>query len=67
MSRVEEIVEYLKEQGLERKYDAPGLYCIKINNKIVYVGKSLNMLNRIANHLFRIEQPQNTHKYQILA
>ena len=67
LKRVEEIEKWLLNQGLGDKYNHPGLYCIKIQDKLVYIGKSLNMLERIANHLAHIEFPQKTHKYQILA
>ena len=67
LKRVEEIEKWLLNQGLGDKYNHPGLYCIKIAGKLVYIGKSLNMLERIANHLAHIEFPQKTHKYQILA
>jgi hypothetical protein len=37
-----------------RKYKHPGIYCIKINGDIVYVGKSLDMLERLAGHILHI-------------
>lgn len=66
LKRVEEIEEWLLEQDLGDKYSHPGLYCIKIAGVLVYIGKSLNMLQRIANHIAHIESPEKTHKYQIL-
>ena len=36
------------------KYDCPGIYCIKVNNRILYIGKSSNMRNRLAAHLYHI-------------
>lgn len=38
---------YLKRQGLDKKYECAGIYCIKIDDEIVYIGKSRNMLKRI--------------------
>ena len=34
----------LIKRGLAPKYDHAGIYCIKIGNEIVYIGKSTNML-----------------------
>lgn len=42
------VVRMLKRRGLSAKYEHAGIYCIRQNNKIVYVGKSVNMLRRIA-------------------
>ena len=39
---------WLKKIGLAAKYEYAGIYCIKIDGKIVYIGKSGNMLRRIA-------------------
>ena len=66
MSRQEEIKNWMVDQGLGDKYNHPGLYCIKIAGKLVYIGKSLNMLDRISSHIVHIEYPQKSHKYQIL-
>ena len=40
--------EWLKRKGLADKYEHAGIYCIKIDDDIVYIGKSTNMLRRIA-------------------
>ena len=39
---------YLKRKGFADKYEHAGIYCIKIDDKIVYIGKSSNMLRRVA-------------------
>lgn len=39
---------WLKQRGLAAKYEFAGIYCIKIDTTIVYIGKSGNMLKRIA-------------------
>lgn len=44
----ENAYHYFKRQGLAEKYEHAGIYCIKIDDKIVYIGKSLNMLRRVA-------------------
>ena len=41
----------LDEAGVDRKYSASGIYCIKIDGKIAYIGKSTNMYNRVASHI----------------
>ena len=38
----------MKDKGLAAKYEHAGIYCIKIDTQIVYIGKSANMLRRIA-------------------
>lgn len=57
-----------QDEQLREKYDNKmGLYLIKIEDKLVYIGKSNNILYRIANHLFLTENLQYTksHKYHI--
>jgi len=44
---VENMMNYLKRKGLADKYEKAGIYCIKIDNDIVYIGKSHNMLKRV--------------------
>jgi hypothetical protein len=39
---------WMKRKGLAGKYEYAGIYCIKIDDKIVYIGKSGNMLRRVA-------------------
>lgn len=49
------------------KYDCPGIYCIKVNNRILYIGKSTNMRNRLASHLYHIlALDDKSNKYIIL-
>lgn len=47
-SYVDNMIKYLKRKGFGEKYDKAGIYCIKIDNDIVYIGKSTNMLRRVA-------------------
>lgn len=61
--------ELLKDQYKVEKYDNKvGIYCIKINGKIVYIGKSTKMLYRLAGHCWEIEHGKNnkSHKYRVL-
>lgn len=46
------------------KYDKPGIYSISINNKLVYIGKSKNILFRLAAHIVNTSYNKG-HKYQI--
>ena len=57
---------WLKRKGLAEKYEHAGIYCIKIDDKIVYIGKSANMLRRIAEHYVGIKTGSEK-KYRILA
>ncbi len=57
---------WLKRKGLADKYEHPGIYCITVDGKIVYVGKSTNMLKRIAAH-YANTQMESEKKYRILS
>lgn len=57
---------WLKRKGLAAKYEHAGIYCIKIDGKIVYIGKSGNMLRRIAQHYAGIKQGTEK-KYRIIS
>ena len=52
------------------KYDCAGLYSISIGNKLVYIGKSVNIKNRLCNHLLNINEEEATkytsNKYKVL-
>lgn len=56
---------WLKRKGLAPKYEHAGIYCIKIDSDIVYIGKSRNMLRRIASHYANIQMGMEK-KYRIL-
>ena len=60
------MMNYLKRKGLADKYEKSRIYCIKIDDDIVYIGKSHNMLKRVAQHYVGI-QKQSELKYRILA
>lgn len=63
---VENAYHWMKRKGLADKYEHAGIYCIKLDNDIVYIGKSANMLRRIAEHYVGI-QTGSEKKYRILA
>lgn len=63
---VENVCAWLKRKGLADKYEHAGIYCIKIDNEIVYIGKSENMLRRIAAHYVGIRTGSEK-KYRIMA
>ena len=44
----ENVCALLRRRGLSPKYEHPGIYCIKLDGQIVYIGKSENMLVRVA-------------------
>lgn len=58
--------KWLKRKGLAEKYEHAGIYCIKIDDEIVYIGKSENMLRRIAHHYANIKIGAEK-KYRIMA
>lgn len=63
------IIDDLNQQPkMVKKYNHPGIYSISIAEKIVYIGKSRNMLIRLAQHLYYSNLPNQstTHKYKII-
>ena len=66
MPRYEEnMYRYLKKKGLDTKYEHAGIYCIKLDDQIVYIGKSQNMLERVAQHYVGIRKGSER-KYRII-
>ena len=63
----ENMYNYLKRKGYGDKYDHAGIYCIKIDDSIAYIGKSYNMLKRVAQHYVNINIKPKEAKYRILA
>lgn len=66
MSYEVNMYNYLKKKGLAPKYEHAGIYCIKVDEQIVYIGKSHNMLKRVAQHYVGIKC-QSELKYRILS
>lgn len=62
----ENVYNWLKRKGLAVKYEHAGIYCIKIDRHIVYIGKSFNMLKRISQHYVGIKVARKL-KYSLLA
>lgn len=60
------LYNFFKKNGLYLDYECAGIYKISIDNNVAYVGKSDNMLRRLAEHKSEIEYPK-THKYKIFA
>lgn len=57
---------WLKRLGLDKKYAYPGIYSISIDDRLVYIGKSENMLVRVAQHYVGI-RTGSERKYRLLA
>ena len=51
------------EQASGDKYKHSGIYEIFIDDVLVYVGRSADMLTRIANHMYLIDTNKKTNKY----
>ena len=58
--------EWMKRQGLEDRFGHAGIYCIRIDESIVYIGKSMDMLRRMAQHYVGIRTGSEK-KYRIMA
>lgn len=58
-----------QDKKICRKYNHPGIYSISIAGKLVYIGKSRDMLCRLAQHIFYTQNLAMTksHKYYIFA
>lgn len=58
-------LKWLMKQGLGAKYGHSGIYSISIEDKLVYIGKSRDMLTRLAAHIDATgTDPSN--KYKVL-
>lgn len=44
------IYQSLKRKGLAPQFERAGIYAILLDGKAVYIGKSVNMLARMAQH-----------------
>lgn len=66
MGYTENMYNWLKQRGYAEKYEHAGIYCIKIDDEIVYVGKSTNMLKRVSAHYAHIKSGDEK-KYRILS
>ena len=55
-----------KRKGLAPQFERAGIYAILLDGRIVYIGKSVNILARMAQHYAQLSRPK-AHKYEILA
>ena len=63
---VENVCAMHRRRGLLPKYEHPGIYCIKVDGQILYIGKSENMLKRVAEHYVGIRIGSEK-KYRLLS
>lgn len=67
---LDQYIQQIKDAGVEDKYsNKAGIYAIKIYGQIVYVGKSTNLIIRIASHMKNIvenTEESKSNKYQVL-
>ena len=56
----------LKRKGLAPQFECAGIYAILLDGKIVDIGKSRNILMRMAQHYAQLAQGKE-HKYRLLA
>ena len=57
--------QWLKRNGYAQQYEHAGIYQITIDGKTVYIGKSTDMLWRLAQHCSAMKLSK-AHKYQVL-
>ena len=62
----ENTYKWLKRNGWGDRYEYPGIYEIRIDDQTVYIGKSKNMLRRLAQHWVGINT-ESERKYRILS
>lgn len=65
-SYADNVCAMLRRRGLADKYEHPGIYCVKVEGQILYIGKSENMLKRVAYHYVGI-QTGSEKKYRLLS
>ena len=65
-SYAENLQNKLRQNDNYKKFDRPGIYGISIDNILVYIGKSENMLRRLSEHIVGIKT-QSERKYEIMA
>ena len=65
-SYADNVCAMLRRRGLAPKYEHPGIYCIKVEGEILYIGKSENMLKRVAYHYVGIKTGSEK-KYRLLS
>ena len=59
--------EFLKDDYRVQKYKHPGIYSISINKRLVYIGKSRDMLMRVSSHIINTGWlNKENNKYKVL-
>lgn len=61
----EMLQRYVKTKYIKPHLDRSGIYCIKINGVIIYIGKADNLLKRILSHQVNTELGLPEHKYNV--
>ena len=56
---------YVKTKYIKPYLDKSGIYCIKIDGVIIYIGKADNLLKRILSHQVNTELGLPEHKYDV--
>lgn len=56
---------YVKTKYIKPYLDKSGIYCIKIDGVIIYIGKADNLLKRILSHQVNTELGLPEHKYNV--
>ena len=56
---------YVKIKYIKPYLDKSGIYCIKIDGVIIYIGKASNLLKRILSHQVNTELGLPEHKYDV--
>lgn len=56
---------YVKTKYTKPYLDKSGIYCIKIDGVIIYIGKADNLLKRILSHQVNTELGLPEHKYNV--
>ena len=59
-------IDTIVAAGAKEKYNHYGIYCIKVDGVIVYVGKARDMLKRVAQHMAEIEMNHDKNMYNVL-
>lgn len=56
---------YVKTKYIKPYLDKSGIYCIKIDGVIIYIGKADNLLKRILSHQVNTQLGLPEHKYNV--
>ena len=68
-AQINERKQLIIDNGQKEKYNRQGIYGIYVDGKLVYIGKSADMLHRVASHILAIDnigKDARGHKYLIL-